>query len=71
MNVRKSLPKSIRSSVGSRVCWHVYATLAEAKIAAEIAEYNADIDERAGYDFGFMIPGTIREVHDGHEVCCP
>ena len=71
MRVRKSIPKSTRSRIGAKVCWHVYATLPEAKAAAEIARQNAEIDAAAGYDFGFMTPGSIREVDDGYEVCCP
>lgn len=53
---------------GCKVSWYVFSTEAEAIEAAKVAKHNAKIDEANGYDFGFQIPGEIRQVHNGWEV---
>lgn len=67
----KSIPQAIKTHVGGRVSWKVYATIEEAMVAADAARHNARIDEALGYDFGFMSPGEITKTDEGYEVVCP
>lgn len=66
----KSMPKPIKTVVGSKVSWKTYATIDEAMQAASVARHNAEIDEAMGYDFGFMSPGEIKKTDEGYEVVC-
>lgn len=70
----KSLPKSDATRVGCKVSWEYYRDEATAKEAAAVARHNAVIDASQGYDFGYMMPGTVTFMKDGeyagmYEVC--
>jgi len=51
--------------VGCKVSWGTYATLAEAREAALVAEHNGRISASLGFDFGYQMPGEIRELENG------
>jgi hypothetical protein len=69
------MPKAVEARVGIKVCWYYYKTEEEAIAASEVAKHNARIDEAAGYDFGYQMPGSIlkpgqQKFHpDLYEVC--
>lgn len=69
------MPDYVAIRSGMKVCWYYYATEEEAAAASKIAKHNAAIDEAAGYDFGYQMPGSIRKpgeqkVHpELYEVC--
>jgi hypothetical protein len=67
-------PDATRS--GCKVGWYYYADYATAKVAADAARHNAQIDASMGFDFGFQMPGSITLMHEGeragqYEVCIP
>lgn len=66
-----SYPKPVSQRAGGKVAWLTFATDAEAKTAAAIAERDAARLAAQGYDFGACQPGTVRKVPDGWEVCIP
>lgn len=50
---------------GCKVSWRTYTDQHDAETCAEAAKHNARLDEALGYDFGFAIPGEIKETEDG------
>ena len=65
-------PESISAGYGCKVSWRTYKTRVEAELCALAAKHNARRDEALGYDFGFCIPGEIKETKDGlFEVTTP
>lgn len=75
----KDYPECSARSSGCKVGWRYYLSEADAKKAAEIAKYNAEISMRLGFDFGYCSPGEIikcgpeyRNDYAGlYEVCVP
>ena len=59
------LPPHEIVEVGCKVSWYRFANKEDAEAASKIASHNADIRSLAGYDFGFMSPGSITENEDG------
>lgn len=65
-------PKPLSLEVGCKVSWRTYSTLHEAKQAAEIARNDAEEAEAMGFDFGYLIPSSIRKNEDHtYTVVCP
>jgi hypothetical protein len=65
-------PEAVKTTVGCKVSWSVYADRETAELAAHAAKHNARIDAGQGYDFGFCCPGSIEVTKDGlFEVCLP
>jgi hypothetical protein len=70
-------PPHDESRSGAKVGWLYYKRHADAKAASAIAKSEAEYLARAGYDFGYCMPGTITKVTDGSkyaglwEVCIP
>jgi len=57
---------------GCKVGWRTYATRKEAEKCAEAARLNGIVKACQGYDFGYQVPGSIRQLADGRfEVCIP
>lgn len=63
--MRKGYGEPVKFRSGMKVAWYSYATRAEAEAAAETAEVDAVERARLGYDFGYCVPGEIRETADG------
>ena len=59
MKETKFYPKAVEVVVGCKVAWHYYDNKEDAIEAGKIAEYNAEILEAQGYDFGFQCPGKV------------
>ena len=59
------MPKPDVYRGGCKVSWHYYKDEATAKKAVEAAIHNAKIDESLGYDFGYVSPGSIKQVDGG------
>lgn len=69
---RKEYPTPVRTRSGNKVGWYYYDKRIDAERCSKAAEYNADIFARAGYDFGYCTPGSIRVLSGGQfEVCIP
>jgi hypothetical protein len=65
-------PEYVKIRTGCKVAWITYKDIEAAEEAAKAAEYNAYIQSRQGYDFGYMMPGHITKKEDGtYEVCIP
>lgn len=65
-------PKPLKMKHGCKVSWKIYGDREAAEEASKAADHNARIDLALGYDFGFMVPGTITEMDDGtFSVCVP
>jgi hypothetical protein len=65
-------PETTEHRTGAKVSWQIYRTREEAEVCAEAAKHNAEIDWSLGYDFGYQMPGSIRQLKDGRfEVCVP
>ena len=56
---------------GCKVGWQTYATHELAKQCSESAIYNAEILRNKGYDFGYVVPGSISQTEKGWEVVIP
>lgn len=56
---------------GIKVGWRTYSTIESADACAYAAAINAVLQERQGYDFGYLIPSTITQVGDNWEVVIP
>lgn len=68
----KPYPKHVSIRNGCKVSWLRFADRGTAEKAAEAAKHNAEIDWARGYDFGYMMPGSIEQKSDGtYEVCIP
>jgi hypothetical protein len=71
----KPYPEAAAIRSGCKVGWRYYATEAEAKACAQIAEHNGEVDRANGYDHGYCSPGSItgpdrQNWHSGlWEVC--
>lgn len=55
----------ISSSSGCRVGWLTYDDEAEADARAEVARTEARQMEQRGYDWGFQVPGEVRQTAPG------
>lgn len=65
-------PKEIiRHRSGCKVSWNTYEKEETAREAAMAAQLNASNMECLGFDFGFCVPGEVKKVSDGWEVCIP
>ena len=58
-------PEEIDSRCGCKVSWLTYATREDAEIASRFAARQAHRKAELGYDFGYLVPGTITEHPDG------
>ena len=58
-------PPAIRQEGGCKVGWLWYATRDEAEQASKVAVDEANHKAWLGYDFGYCVPGEIRETKDG------
>jgi hypothetical protein len=56
---------------GCKVGWLTYKTQELAKECRESAIYNAEILRTKGYEFGYVVPGSITETEQGWEVTIP
>jgi hypothetical protein len=61
----------IRIASGAKVGWEVYRLKKDAVARAEAARAHALELRKQGYDFGFLVPGTVNKVRDGWEVIIP
>lgn len=65
-------PEHVSIRNGCKVSWLRFADRETAEKAASAARHNADIQWSLGYDFGYMMPGSIEQKDDGtYEVCIP
>ena len=65
-------PEPLSFRAGCKVCWRTYATLDEAKKAAEVAKDEAYEVRGMGYDFGYLMPSSISKNEDHtYTVVCP
>lgn len=69
--IHRGYPPYLRTESGNKVGWHFYATLAEAKVAARVAEREASRLEALGYDWGYQTPGRIEKIGDEFKVTIP
>ncbi len=63
MNNVTKLPDCVDSRCGCKVSWKTYKKREDAETASVYAKERAELFEAKGYDFGFMVPGTISPVH--------
>lgn len=72
MEKRMPYPEPVNQRTGGKVSWNYYTDRETADACAKAAIHNARLDAALGYDFGFCVPGTVRECKDGTwEVCLP
>ena len=64
-------PKPDYEESGCKVGWLFYSNEADAIAAAKVAEHNARIDAKQGYDYGFERPGHIVKTAINWRVCTP
>lgn len=65
-------PPPIAERHGCKVSWYTYADRKTANQAARVARKDAAKYAAQGYDFGYCVPGTVRENDDGtFEVTLP
>lgn len=58
-------PERIGFRAGCKVCWHEFATLADAEIASKWASLEAEYLSYFGYEYGYFQGGEIRETDSG------
>ena len=58
-------PKPIRTEYGCKVSWYSYRTKDEAQFVAEVAHAQGQWLEDAGFDFGYMTPGELKQEDNG------
>lgn len=57
---------------GGKVGWRYYQTKTEAEACSKAARFNAKVKAEFGYDFGYCVPGSMRQLADERwEVCIP
>ena len=70
--IYKDYPPTDDIRSGCKVGWRTYATREEAEACAKAAHENAIVLACRGYDFGYQMPGSIRQLADDRfEVCIP
>jgi|GEM_PF-6013775 len=67
----RGYPPALDTKEGCKVGWRFYATLADAKKAARIAEREASRLEALGYDWGYQTPGRIERSGNTFKVTVP
>lgn len=71
----KPYPEPDAQRTGCKVSWYCYRDRADAEKASIAAKHNAVRQEQLGYDFGYMMPGSITLLIKGDdrmwEVCIP
>lgn len=55
----------IKTESGCKVGWEIYDDEAEARARGRQAEVRMRDMESRGYDFGYQVPGEVRETADG------
>ena len=58
-------PKPVEQQGGCKVSWFYYKTREEAEQASLVAVAEGEYRWNLGFDFGFQVPGYIRECSDG------
>jgi hypothetical protein len=58
-------PTPVRKEHGCKVSWYAYRTKDEARFVSRLAHEQGQWLEDEGFDFGYMIPGSIRQEDDG------
>lgn len=58
-------PKHTIEDVGNKVSWYRFENRKLAEAGAKAARHNAELMWQKGYDFGYQVPGSIRENDDG------
>ena len=58
-------PKPVRTEYGCKVSWYSYRTRDEAQFVAELAHEQGQWLEEAGFDFGYMTPGELKQEDNG------
>ena len=58
-------PKPVRTEHGCKGSWYSYQTKDEAQFVAELAHEQGQWLEDAGFDFGYMTPGEIKQEDNG------
>jgi hypothetical protein len=56
---------------GCKVGWLTFPTKELASKCSESAIYNAEILRNKGYDFGYVVPGSVTKIENGWEVVIP
>lgn len=58
----------IETRSGCKVGWEVYNDRAEAEARGRVAEVQMRDMEMRGYDFGYQVPGEVRQTADGNWI---
>ena len=58
-------PTPVRKEHGCKVSWYTYRTRDEALFISPLAYERGQWLEDEGFDFGYMIPGSISQEDDG------
>ena len=58
-------PKPVSMRSGCKVGWYTYDNREDAETAAAAARVHAEEMWARGYDFGWLVPGTITRSADG------
>lgn len=67
-----NLVKPIDVRSGCKVSWAIYEREEDARAKSKFAIREAELCEELGYDFGYMTPGDVRQLSNGHwEVVLP
>ena len=61
----KKLPTPVKEVSGCKVGWLFFKTREDAEAYVEGVQAEAAKQWAAGYDFGYCLPGEIRETDDG------
>ena len=56
---------------GCKVGWLTFPTEELASECSKSAIYNAEILRSKGYDFGYVVPGSVTKIENGWEVVIP
>jgi len=62
----------LKTRSGIKVSWRYYGTKEEALADSSTARAEGEHWEQYGYEYGYCVPGSVREQDDGTwELCVP